>query len=350
MSTQSFTRIRSFLKHRRRASSWFSTKSDVSYNTSGDSSSSDGSDKVSSPVDSRVWLITGCSSGFGRALVEKISARGERVVATLRKPEVLADLAGKYPTTQLLVLALDVTNDVQIAAVFEEIHSHFGRLDTVINNAGYATQGEMEAIPEEEARNQMEVLFWGPVHITKEAIKFMRDINPPGHGGLVINISSCLGYSSVPALAFYCAGKSALEAFTDFFTREMLPSWNIRGVIVEPGTFLTDATSRSLVRIPVHPKYDSPTSPTVIGRQLLDAEGAATGDVVKGARAILQIADMPNPPLRVPLGTDAWVLTQHAAKQTLADSAKLEKLANSTNMDGISKDAVVKNLKLMLSG
>ncbi|KAH9921916.1 hypothetical protein B0H21DRAFT_886495 [Amylocystis lapponica] len=224
---------------------------------------------------------------------------------------------------RLLVLALDGTNDIQIASVFEEIHSHFGRLDIVVNNAGYGTQGEMEAIPEEAARNQMEVLFWGPVHITKEAIKFMRDINPPGHGGLVINISSCLGYSSVPTLAFYCAGKSgklfrpihgrdhltltsyvfaALEAFTDSFTREMLPAWNIRGVIVEPGAFHTDFASRSLVRVPVHPKYDSPTSPTVTCRQLPDAKGAATGDVVKGARAILQIADMPNPPLRVPLG------------------------------------------------
>lgn len=105
---------------------------------------------------------------MGKALVETVLAAGERAVATLRKPEALADLAQKYPSSQLLVLPLDVTNEAQITEAFEATKKHFGRLDVVVNNAGYGLSGEFEAIPEDRARLQIEVLFWGPVHITKQ--------------------------------------------------------------------------------------------------------------------------------------------------------------------------------------
>ena len=112
--------------------------------------------------------VTGSSQGLGRALVEAVLAAGERAVATLRKPEQLADLAQKYPSSQLLVQRLDVTSLEQIIEAFEATRKHFGRLDVVVNNAGYGLQGEIEAIPEEKARQLFEVLFWGPVRITKE--------------------------------------------------------------------------------------------------------------------------------------------------------------------------------------
>ena len=112
--------------------------------------------------------VTGSSQGLGRALLEEVLQRGERAVATARKPEVLAPLTEKYPSSQLLLQPLDVSNEAQISEAFKATEKHFGRLDVVVNNAGYGLKGEIEAIPEDEARKQIEVLFWGPVHITKE--------------------------------------------------------------------------------------------------------------------------------------------------------------------------------------
>lgn len=116
----------------------------------------------------RVWLITGTSGGLGQALLEHILEQGERVVATSRKPESLKALADKYTSSQLLVQPLDVTVPAQISAVFEAIKKHFGRLDVVVNSAGYAILGEIEGTPDADARMEFEVQFWGPVNITKE--------------------------------------------------------------------------------------------------------------------------------------------------------------------------------------
>ncbi|KAI0042907.1 NAD-P-binding protein, partial [Auriscalpium vulgare] len=130
--------------------------------------------------------VTGSSSGFGLALIEAVLAINERVVATLRDVTKLADLQAKYPAEQLLILPLDVTNTAQIAQVFKQIEQHFHRLDVVVNNAGYALGGEIEGIPEDEARRQIDTLFWGPVAIMKEATRFFREVNPQGHGGRIL--------------------------------------------------------------------------------------------------------------------------------------------------------------------
>ncbi|OBZ75167.1 hypothetical protein A0H81_04957 [Grifola frondosa] len=119
-------------------------------------------------ADSRVWFVTGSSSGLGKALVEEILAANERVVVTLRKPEALSSLSEKYPASQLLVLPLDVTNQAQITDAFEKTKKHFGRLDIVVNNAGYGIQSEVEGTSEAAARALLEVLFWGPFHIMKQ--------------------------------------------------------------------------------------------------------------------------------------------------------------------------------------
>ncbi|KAH9939448.1 hypothetical protein B0H21DRAFT_756962 [Amylocystis lapponica] len=291
----------------------------------------------------RVWLITGSSQGLGRALVEKLLASNERVVATLRSPEALNPLSEIYPPSQLRVLPLDVTDLSQITAAFEETRRHYGRLDVVVNNAGYGLEGEIEAIPEEEARRQMEVLFWGPVRITKEAIKFMRDVNPPGDGGRILNISSTYGYTSTPSLAYYSAGKSALEAFTEGFTKEMLPSWNIKGVIIEPGGFRTEWSRASLVRVPVHPQYDTPDAPSVKFRKM--TEIPSIGDPAKAATAIMHIAGMPDPPLRIQLGSECLLFVKNKALRTIEDGERNAELAHSTNLDGIDKDKIPEMFK-----
>ncbi len=112
--------------------------------------------------------VTGSSQGLGRALLEEVLEAGERAVATARRPEALSDLSQRYPASQLLVVALDVTDEEQIVNAFEATKKHFGRLDVVVNNAGYGIQSEIEGTSEHEARRMVETLFWGPVHVTKE--------------------------------------------------------------------------------------------------------------------------------------------------------------------------------------
>ncbi|KAH9946650.1 NAD(P)-binding protein [Amylocystis lapponica] len=288
--------------------------------------------------DSKVWFVTGCSSGLGRGLVEELLASGERVVATLRRPELLAQLSDKYPSSQLLVLRLDVTNEAQITEAFQATQDHFGRLDVVVNNAAHGLHGEIEATSDEEARKEMEVLFWGPVSISKKAVKFMRDINPAGQGGRIINVSSIGGYSSNPTFAFYSSGKFALEGFTEALTKEMLPAWNIKAIIIEPGIFLTSIYNQ-LTEFPIPPAYNHPDSPTLAFRKLLkDASGVAIGDVRKAAQAFMKVAALPNPPLRIQLGTDSLMLIRAKAEETIKDGEEYAELAHSTNADGVDRD------------
>ncbi|KAI0262444.1 NAD(P)-binding protein [Gloeopeniophorella convolvens] len=296
---------------------------------------------------SRVWLITGTNSGFGRALLEEVLAAGERAVATVRNTASLQDLSAKYPPEQLLVQQLDVTDTAQIAAVFKATEAHFHRLDVVVNNAGYAIVSEIEDTPEDEARRQIETLFWGPVQITRQAIRFFREVNPPGHGGRVLNMSSIGGYSATPSLAFYAAGKFALEGFTESLTREMPPAWNIKGIILEPGGFRTNWGTASMVRLPRHPAYDD-ASPSARFRKMLDGGYPEIGDVHKAARAMMRIAGEADPPLRLPLGSDAYGVAELTRQRAQAELEKWAEISHGTNLDGYGAEEVLRNLKATL--
>ena len=133
-------------------------------------------------------------------------ARGDRVVATLRKPEVLNDFASKYTPEQLLVLRLDVSKPDEIKDAFAKAKATFGRIDVVFNNAGYAFACEAEAVPDEPARALFDVIFWGAAHVSQEAVRFFRDENSP-RGGRLIQNSATVGLAATPAMGFYCAAK-----------------------------------------------------------------------------------------------------------------------------------------------
>ncbi|KAF8581481.1 NAD(P)-binding protein [Ramaria rubella] len=288
--------------------------------------------------DSRVWFITGSSQGLGRSILEAVLASGERAAATLRTPSALADLQAKYPSSQLLIQPLDVVSPTQIEEAFEATKKHFNRLDVVVNNAGYGLFGEIEATPDEEARAQIEVLFWGPVNITKEAIKFFREVNPKGHGGRIFNISSCGGYQANPNLAFYSAGKFALEAFTQSFIKEMPLEWNIKGCIIEPGGIRTSWTT-SMNYLPQHPAYSDPSFPTPVFRAGLGTIPVVS-DPVRAAQIILDLAKEPDLPLRLQLGSDSLYLVESQAKQTLKDQEKWAKVSHSANADDYDKNVI----------
>ncbi|KAF9793296.1 hypothetical protein BJ322DRAFT_1117369 [Thelephora terrestris] len=293
--------------------------------------------------DTRVWFITGSSSGLGKCFVEAVLAGGERVVATLRKPEALAYLKNKYTPEQLLIQKLDVVDDEQIEAAFAATKEHFGRLDVVVNNAGYGLFGEAEGVPLDEARVQVEVLFWGPVKISLKALKFFRENGPQGQNKYIFNISSAGGYNGTPCLAFYSAGKFALEGFTEALNKELHPSWNTKAMIIEPGGFET-RWAADLHHHPPPSVYSAPDAPTSQWRVTRkDSEKTSSGNPEKAAAALIKLSHVPanELPTRIQFGTDSWAMVKAKAEATVRDAVKWSELSQSTNKDGVDKEAIV---------
>lgn len=158
------------------------------------------------------FSVTGSSSGLGKCLVEYVLDKGHIVVATLRKPEDLSDLKAKYPSEQLLILKLDVSKSDDVIAAFDAVKQVFGRLDVVVNNAGYGIIGEIENTTEDAARTMFDVNFWGAVNISKTAVKFFRDTNKPGVGGRLINVTSMAGIHPFPVTGLYSASKQGTDS------------------------------------------------------------------------------------------------------------------------------------------
>ena len=146
--------------------------------------------------------MTGASSGLGRAVVEHTLAQGERVVATMRKPQALDDLVTKYPATQLLVLPLDVISSSAITSAFDAAIAKFGRIDIVYNNAGFGDLAEVEGTPDAAARSVFEVNFWGATNVSREAVRIFRDVNVP-RGGRLLQVSSVVGLQASAGMGFY---------------------------------------------------------------------------------------------------------------------------------------------------
>jgi len=298
----------------------------------------------------RVWLITGTSSGLGNALLHELLKAGQSVIATSRKPEALqAELNGAYDVETLkraLVVGLDVSKVEEVKAIFAKGIDKFGRIDVVVNNAGYAVLGEVEVCPIEVARDHFEVMFWGPVYICKEAIRIFREVNPAGDGGLIFNVSSAGGYSAQPSIPYYAGAKFALEGFTESLRKEMSPEWNIQATIIEPGGFNTEW--RNMTVIPPHPAYETDNSPTKKHRSIqggAETSIAYIGSPIKAAKAFISLAEKKKDlPLRVQFGSDSLALVRHTAMKTISDGEKWEGVSHSTNVDGTDSEEYTKNL------
>ncbi|KAG1813922.1 uncharacterized protein BJ212DRAFT_1482271 [Suillus subaureus] len=250
----------------------------------------------------RVWLITGSSTGFGRAMVEEVLRNGEIAVATLRKPSVLDDLAAKYPRTQLLVLPLDVTNEAQVKSAFAQAKDAFGRVDVVYNNAAQAVFQEVEGTSLDRARKLMDINFWGAVMVSFEAVRFFREVNPKGAGGMLVQVSSMAGTTAVPLIGFYSTTKAALDSFTDVLAQEVLPAWNIRFVNVHPGwtrTPIVEFPSSEMPEPPA-PYASEPTAVTMKIRAGFDAFtiSDALADVEVVTKRIWSVTQMDDEYLR----------------------------------------------------
>ncbi|KAH9894799.1 NAD-P-binding protein [Cubamyces lactineus] len=251
----------------------------------------------------RVWFITGTSTGFGRALAEVVLAKGEAVVATARTPSALADLVAQYPSDRLLTFKLDITQPSQVTDAFERAREVFGRIDVVVNNAGCGHAGEFESMDDEMARAIMDTNFWGTVNVTRQALRFFREVNPKGHGGRLLQNSSMLGVVGKPAFSFYVASKFALEGLTESMAQELDPAWNIKVTLIEPGWFQT-SMKEGAKWAPQHPVYQDADLPVSRLRAVWESF-VCPGDVHKAVEAIYKVAALPDPPLHFPLGKDA---------------------------------------------
>jgi len=296
--------------------------------------------EMSATETSRVWLVTGTSSGLGRHLVEQVLAAGERVVATTRRASNLAQLIAAHSPESLLVLELDILSNDQIKAAFQQIKKQFGRLDVVVNNAGYALKGEVEAVSDELAMAQMNVNFWGPVRISREAVRFFREENLENIGGHILNISSSGGFNANPAMAYYNASKFALEGFSEALSKEIPSEWNIKVTIIEPGGFRTDWNQGNMTTIPQHPAYAGPDTPSSKYRPLHNL--TFIGDPVKAAKAMIQISKSNDPPMRLQLGTDALHVVRFKCATILKDAEEWEALSQSTVADDADPEFLAK--------
>ena len=250
---------------------------------------------MSTVNDTPVWLITGCSSGLGRALAARVLARGHRVIATARQPETLADLVATDPSRGR-ALALDVADASQVAPVVAQAAAAFGRLDVVVNNAGYGLIGAVEEYDEAQIARNFETNFFGALRVIRAALPILR-AQRRGH---FVNISAAAVIANYPGFSIYGATKWALEGVSESLAAEVRPL-GLKVTIVQPGPFRTDFVARSLERATGHiPDYDA--SSGKFGRFLATMSGRQPGDPTKAADAIIAAVAAENPPLRLVLG------------------------------------------------
>jgi NAD(P)-dependent dehydrogenase (short-subunit alcohol dehydrogenase family) len=275
--------------------------------------------------ENRVWLITGTSSGFGRAIAEAALDRGDRVVATARDPGQLSNLATDHGVH---VIALDVTDPEQRLGAVDQAVEKFGRIDVLVNNAGRTQVGAVEETTDDELRSLFELHFFGPVALTRAVLPHMRAQG----GGAIVQMSSVGGQITAPGFGAYCATKFALEGITQALHDEVAP-FGIRTLIVEPGAFRTglfrpDAAYQSQP-MPEYAQTVGPTRDYVSG-----GHGLQPGDPAKAAQAILAALEADEPPLRLVLGGDAIDNIRARLDQLTGELARWEEVGRGTAIDG----------------
>ncbi|WP_457808856.1 oxidoreductase [Kushneria sp. EE4] len=251
-----------------------------------------------------VWLITGCSTGFGRELARLVIDRGWKAVVTARDRARVADLA-RGAEERVLALGLDVTKSEQLREVVKSAEQHFGRIDVLVNNAGYGYQSSIEEADDAQVRAQFDANVFGLFEMTRLVLPGMRE-RRHGH---IINISSVAGFIGFPGSAYYAATKHAVEGFSTALAAEVEPL-GLKVTSVSPGPFRTDWAGRSLQQTPT--ELDDYRD-TVGARMSGTAEGSGhqPGDPVRAARAMIDIFEHPKPPQHLVLG--AWGVDQVSA-------------------------------------
>lgn len=245
-----------------------------------------------------VWLVTGCSTGFGRELSRLLLDRGYRVVVTARNPDTVADLVAGHDD-RALVQRLDVTDRAQIESAVEAARERFGRVDVLVNNAGIGYFGSVEESEEAEVRRMFEINVFGLAWMTQAVLPIMRE-QRHGH---ILNIASIAGIRGNPGIGFYNATKFAVVGLSEALAREVEPI-GIKVTVVAPSGFRTDWAGRSANEAPVRiPEYADTAGRNI--RTIREASGNQPGDPVRAAEAIIHVTEIERPPLTLVLGNGA---------------------------------------------
>ncbi|MFT3822900.1 MAG: SDR family NAD(P)-dependent oxidoreductase [Chitinophagaceae bacterium] len=269
---------------------------------------------------SKVWFITGASRGFGRVWTEAALERGDKVAATARNIDSLAGLKEKYGKN-VLTLALDVTKPDQVKTAIAEAYGYFGRLDIVLNNAGYSLVGTIEEADTEDVKVMYETNIFGALAVIKAALPLLRKQG----GGHIVGVSSNLGHVTLPVIGYYCSSKWAFEAIHESLALEV-KDFGIKVTIVEPGAYATEFGSPNSLKFAEGMEIYSDFKTAFFGR-LKDLE---RGDPNATPPALFQVVDTDNPPLRFNLGSQnlPWVRAAYE-----------ERLALWENWDAVSSSA-----------
>ena len=276
----------------------------------------------------RVWLITGCSTGFGRVIAEQALAQGDKVIATARKADQIKDLEQLYPQTAK-ALTLDVTHKSEIENAVQEGLKAFGRIDVLVNNAGYGLTGSIEEISDKEIRDQFETNVFGLLNVTRAVLPILRK----QRSGHILNISSLAGRLGIPTMGIYNGSKFALEGISESLASELKP-FGIKVTIVEPGGFATDFSSRSISIAQIMPEY-----------QFLHDEmdkyrrNFILGDTLTGVKVILKAVEMAEPPLRLVLGPNSLPRLIQKLTSDLEAYQQVEELWQESAANGKKKES-----------
>lgn len=277
-------------------------------------------------MEKAIVLVTGVSSGLGRAFAQALLDAGYKVVGTVRKQEAANEFESIAPG-RAFARVLDVTDGARVVDVVAEIEAKVGPIYALINNAGYGHEGTLEESPLDELRQQFEVNVFGAVAMIKAVLPFMR----ARRSGRIINVTSMGGLMTMPGLSYYHGSKFALEGISSSLGKEV-KNLGVLVTAVEPGMFRTDWAGRSMVRSERHiADYDAVFNPIREARAA--RSGNQPGDPAKAGRAIVELLKSDDPPAHLLLGPDAFEYVSKEFASTQAEFAKSEKLTRSTNFD-----------------
>jgi NAD(P)-dependent dehydrogenase (short-subunit alcohol dehydrogenase family) len=272
----------------------------------------------------RTWFITGASRGFGALFVEKALAAGDAVVAAARTPQQTIDRLGSQPN--LLAVKLDVTNEEEARQAAAAAVERFGRIDVLVNNAGFGLLGAVEEATAEEVERIYATNVFGLLKVTRAVLPQMRK----QRSGHVINLSSIGGYHSPAGWGIYCSTKFAVEGISEALHMELAPL-GIHVTVVEPGYFRTDFLDASSLAVSPNAIADYAETAGAMREFAANANHTQPGDPAKLADALLTMVNSPNPPLRMPFGSDTVALIESENAKVAEELAKWRELAVSTD-------------------
>ena len=284
---------------------------------------------------SKIWFITGSSRGLGRSLTEAVLAAGNKVAATARNPEQLNDLVKKYGDN-LYPVKLDVNNHDEVYKAVADTVKHFGRIDVLVNNAGFGITGAAEAFTEEQFRSQLDTNLYAPIEVTRAVLPYMRK----QRSGFIMQISSVGGRVGNAGLTMYQAAKFGLGGFSEALAKEVAPL-GIKVTCVEPGGFRTDWAGTSMSYAPEVEGYEGTVG--IRSEYFQSGQHVPLGDPDKAAKVMIKLVDEPEPPVHLVLGSEAVGILEIANASRDAELQKWKAVSQSTDANDANAEAFLKS-------